>query len=384
MMKGGIDRRGIVLLGTVVLLAGCKVIPKGVPEPTPEPTATPTGSLPTDQARHRVALLVPQTGPNAAVGNSVANATTMALLDTNATNVRITTYDTALGASAAASQAVLDGNKLILGPLQGADVGAVATVARAAKIPLITYANDAGVAARDVFLLGTVPGNSIGRTVQYAFDKGVRRFAILAPQGDYGTRTSAAFTDAVQLAGGTVVASEGYARSNTSVISAARRLRTKGGFDAVLIADDAKFAALAAPNLKAVGALAPRILGPDIWSGESVIGSTPALRGAWYAAVSDARFKQFADSYQSRFGARPFRIATLGYDSVLLTIRVARDWRPGSVFPVAKLNDTGGFLGLDGPFRFNRAGMLERSLEVREVRAGGVTIVSPAPARFQD
>jgi branched-chain amino acid transport system substrate-binding protein len=384
MIKGSIDRRGIVLLGTVVLLAGCKVIPKGVPEPTPEPSEVPGGTLPADQQRHRVALLVPQTGPNAAVGNSIANATTMALLDTNATNVRITTYDTALGASAAASQAILDGNKLILGPLQGADVGAVASVARAAKVPLITYANDAGVAARDVFLLGTVPGDSIGRTVQYAFDKGVRRFAVLAPQGDYGARTSGAFADAVQLAGGTVVASESYARSNTSVISAARRLRAKGGFDAVLIADDARFAVLAAPNLKAVGALAPRILGPDIWSGESVIGSTPALRGAWYAAVSDARYRQFSDSYQSRFGTRPFRIATLGYDSVLLTIRVARDWRPGSVFPVSKLNDTGGFLGLDGPFRFNRAGMLERSLEVREVRAGGVTIVSPAPARFQD
>ena len=49
-----------------------------------------------------------------------------------------------------------------------------------------------------------------------------------------------------------------------------------------------------------------------------------------------------------------------------------------------KLSDSGGFLGLDGPFRFNNTGMLERALEVREVRAGGVTIVSPAPAKFQD
>lgn len=376
--------RRIVLLGTVVLLAGCKVIPKGAPEPVPEPTATPTGSLPTDQARHRVALLVPLTGPSAAVGNSLANASTMALLDTNATNLRITTYDTALGASMAASQAITDGNKLILGPLLGGDVGAVATVARAAKVPLITYANDAGLAARDVFLMGTVPGNSIGRTVSYAAAQGARRFAVLAPQSDFGTRTNAAFLEAVAAVGGRVLATETYARSNTSVISAARRLRAKGGFDAILIADDAKFAVLAAPNLKAVGAAAPRILGPDIWSGEGAIASTPALRGAWYSAVSDARYRQFADSYQSRFGARPFRIATLGYDSVLLTLRVARDWRAGTVFPVGKLNDSGGFLGLDGPFRFGASGMLERSLEVREVRTGGVTIVSAAPTRFQD
>ncbi len=384
-MKTGLfGRRGAMLLGTAVLLAGCKVIPKGPVEPIPEPTAPPTSTLPADQQRHRVALLVPLSGASATVGQSLANATTMALLDTNAQNVRITTYDTAQGVSLAANQAISDGNKLILGPLQGGDVGTVATIARAAKVPLITYANDQTLAARDVFLLGTVPGNAIGRTVQFAFSRGVRRFAVLAPQNDFGQRTAAAFAEAVRMAGGTLVASESYARSNTSVISAARRLRARGGIDAVLIADDARFAALAAPNLKAVGAAAPRILGPDSWSGESVIGSTPALRGAWYAAVSDARFRQFADSYTNRFGLRPFRASTLGYDSVLLTIRVAREWRPGTVFPVAKLNDSGGFLGLDGPFRFNNTGMLERALEVREVRAGGVTIVSPAPAKFQD
>lgn len=384
MMSRLINRRGILLLGGVVLLAGCKVIPKGAPEPTPEPSAPPTSTLPADQQRHRVALLVPLSGANAGVGNSIANATTMALLDTNAQNLRITTYDTALGVTLAANQAISDGNKLILGPLQGADVTAVTAIARTAKVPLITYANDQAVAARDVFLLGTVPGNAIGRTVRHAYAQGARRFAVLAPQSDFGQRTSAAYAEAVRLSGGTLVASESYTRTNTSVISAARRLRARGGVDAVLIADDARFAALAAPNLKAAGAAAPRILGPDTWSGESVIGSTPALRGAWYAAVSDARFRQFADSYNTRFGARPFRVATLGYDSVLLTMRVARDWRPGTVFPVSKLNDSGGFLGLDGPFRFNNAGMLERALEVREVRAGGVTIVSPAPTKFQD
>jgi len=41
----------------------------------------------------------------------------MALLDTNADNLRITTYDTSTGVAGAARQAIADGNKLILGPL---------------------------------------------------------------------------------------------------------------------------------------------------------------------------------------------------------------------------------------------------------------------------
>ncbi|MCZ8017304.1 penicillin-binding protein activator [Novosphingobium sp.] len=379
-----INRRKLIALGAVVLLAGCKVIPKGAPDVTPVPDDRPTDALPADQQRHRVALLVPMSGPNAAVGESIANATTMALLDTNAKNLRITTYDTSTGPAAAATKAIAEGNKLILGPLQADEVAAVATVARASRVPLIAYASDSGVAARDVFVMGTAPGNSLGRTVSFAGKQGVRRFALLAPNGDYGARAKLAFGEAVTRAGGSLVVTEAYERSNTSIISAARRLKARGGFDAVLIADGARSAALAAPQIKAAGAPSPRILGPELWSGEQVVGTTPALRGAWFSAIADTRFKTFADSYQSRFGARPYRVATQGYDSVLLAIRIARDWRPGTPFPTARLIDPDGFLGLDGPFRFAPNGVIERALEVREARTGGVAVVSPAPDKFGD
>ena len=379
-----ISRRKALALGAVVLLAGCKVIPKGAPDSTPPPEPVPTDALPSDGGRHRVALLVPMSGPNAAVGQSIANATQMALLDTNAQNLRITTYDTAAGPAAAATRAIADGNKLILGPLMGEEMAAVTAVTRPARVPVISYTSDNGVASRDAFVMGTVPGNSIARTVRHARGRGLTRFAALVPTGDYGRRAQAAYVQAVTGAGGTLSPSESYDRSNTSVVSAARRLRAKGGYDAVLIADGARFAVLAAPQLKAAGAAAPRILGTELWNGESTIGTTPALRGAWFSAVSDGRFRQFADSFQSRFGARPHRIATLGYDSVLLTIRIARDWRPGSNFPAARLADSGGFLGLDGPFRFMPGGVVERALEVREARAGGVTVASAAPTRFED
>lgn len=379
-----LNRRTVVGMTALALLAGCKVIPKGVPAPKPEPTEVPSDALPKDAQRHRVALLVPLSGANAAVGEAIANATMLALLDTNAQSLRITNYDTSGGAAAAAQRAIADGNKLILGPLQAEDVGAVAKVARAARVPLISYASEAEVAAPDVFVMGTHLGNSLARTVGWARAQGVVRFAALVPDGDYGRRAQAAFGQAVQQAGGSLVTMQSYTRGNTSVVSAAQRLKARGGFDAVLIADGPRAAAQAAPQLKRAGAVVPRIIGTELWSGESTIGTTPALRGAWFSAVSDARFKQFAEGYQSRFGARPYRAATLGYDSVLLTIRIAREWKPGTTFPVARLRDRGGFLGLDGPFRFAANGVVERALEVREARAGGVVVVSPAPAKFED
>ncbi|MDL2352323.1 MAG: penicillin-binding protein activator [Pseudomonadota bacterium] len=383
MFETGLNRRKLLMLAAVTVLAGCKVIPKG-PGQTPPPVPGPSDNLPSDQQRQRIALLVPLSGPQAAWGQSIANATTMALLDTNAKTIRITTYDTAGGPAEAATKAMREGNKLILGPLSGDDIPAVAAVARASKVPLITYSSEADMAARDVFMLGTSSSNAIERVVSYAHSRGINRFALLAPKGSYGTRANAAYAAAVKAAGGTLVSTQTYDRSNSSIVSAATRLRTRGGYEAVLIADSGKYAAMAAPQLKTAGAASPRILGTELWSGELVLSKTPALRGAWFAAISDARFSRFADSYKARFGTAPYRLATFGYDSVLLAVRIARDWRYGAPFPVARMTDRDGFLGLDGPFRFASNGIGERALEVREARAGGITIVSAAPDKFID
>ena len=387
MKRFRIDRRMLVLAGASALMAGCSVIPKGAepvappaPTPTPEPSAT---ALPSDETRHRIALLVPLSGSNAAVGTSISNATTMALLDTNADNLRITTYDTATGARDAAARAIADGNKVILGPLLGNNVGAVLSAARPANVPLISFSNDTSVAGPDVFVMGQMPEQSIDRTVRYTRSRGSNAFAAIIPDGEYGRRAEASLIASVRAAGGTLVGVERYDRGNTSIMSAAQRLKAKGGYDTVLIPDGARLAATGAAELKAGGSTV-QLLGTELWSGESSVANSVSLRGALFSAVSDGRYRRFNDSYRSRFGSQPYRISTLGYDAVLLVLNVARDWRVGQNFPIARLRDSGGFLGLDGPFRFQRNGVVERSMEVRQVRNGEVVVVDAAPSKFND
>lgn len=376
---GGQLRRWVIC-GALALLAGCTVIPKpAAPPPPPKPVeVTPDANvLPTDADRHRVALLVPMSGPNAPVGQAIANATTMALLDTNADNVRITTYDTALGAGLAANKAILDGNRLILGPLLADEVVAVASVARPAKVPMITYSNDATVADRDVFVLGQVPAQAITRVVGFAQEKGIKTIGAIIPTGAYGQRVSSALMVAARARGITVTSVESYDRSNTSVSSAVRRVLAKGPVGALLIGDSGRIALMAAP-----AANGTQLLGTELWNGDASIAKSPSMRGAWFAAVSDKRFGQFEQSYRTRFGAAPSRLATLGYDSVLLTLNVARTWKPGTLFPTAKLYARDGFIGLDGVFRFDPNGVAERAMEVREVSAGTFVTASPAPSKF--
>jgi ABC-type branched-subunit amino acid transport system substrate-binding protein len=383
---GLLTRRNLALAGAALLAAGCNVIPKGdvetappPPVPAPEPSAT---ALPTDSGRHRIALLVPMSGETAAVGQAIANATTMALLDTNADNLRITTYNTSTGLASAAQQAIADGNKLILGPLMADAVPVVQSAARAAGVPVITFASDNSVASADVFVMGHTPDQSIRRSVQFARARGANRFAVLLPEGDYGARSASALEKALKDFGGTLVRREGYARGNTSIVSAAARLRAAGGYDTVVIADSPRLGLEAADELQRGVNPRTQLIGTELWSGEPVIARAALMEGALFAAVSDTRYKRFAESYETRFGTKPYRIATLGYDAVLLTLRVAREWKVGNPFPKGELYDRGGFLGVDGPFRFNRSGIADRALEVREVRGGEVVSVDPAPTGF--
>ena len=125
-----------------------------------------------------------------------------------------------------------------------------------------------------------------------------------------------------------------------------------------------------------------RLLGTELWATETGLGRTAALRGAWYASVGDSMFNQLRTRYRARYGVTPYRLASLGYDAVLLTVRIAKNWRLGRPFPERELRDPVGFAGVDGPFRFTASGIAERSLEVREVTATGTIVVSPAPRSF--
>lgn len=367
------------------MLAACQLVPKtGGPETQappdrPQETTVQPG-LPTDTDRHRVALLVPQTGANADVGTSIANAVTLALLDSRTERVRITTYDTTLGAAAAARQAVADGNKLILGPLLSENVTAVAPIARAANVPVLSFSNDSSVAGNGVFIMGFVPGQSVERVVSYARAKGHQTFGALVPKNIYGERSLAAFRAAVAQAGGTIAAVESYDRTATALSGAARRIANTPGIDAVLIADVGGNAIRAVPVIKAAGS--PQILGTELWNTDAALGSSPVMRGAWFASVSDGLYGQLAGKYRSRYGKAPYRLSSLGYDSVLLTVRIARDWKPGTKFPVSQLMAKDGFGGIDGIFRFSNRGIAERALEVSEVGAGGFRVVDAAPTKW--
>ena len=392
----GKPQRGILrwaVLGLAALAAACSTGPRVIPETRPvprvevpreRPVPRVEPGLPQDVARHRVALLVPLTGANAGVGKSIANATQLAILDTKSDAIRITTYDTALGAANAAQQAIADGNRLILGPLLAEDVRQVAPIARRAQVPVLSFSNDVSVAGNGTYLLGYSPAQSIERVVDYAKGRGITQYVGLMPSGLYGNRASTSFLRAVEDSGGKVIALETYDARPGSMTSAIAKLN-RVPYQAILLAGTANAAVAAIPAVrKSASGKTAQVLGTELWNSDSGVGARTALNGAWFASVPDNYYRPYAAKYRARFGAAPYRLSTLGYDAVLLTVRIARDWRPGTEFPEARLRERDGFGGVDGAFRFGRDGVADRALEVQEISGGKTVTVSPAPASFAD
>ena len=368
-------------LGAAVLALGaCTTAPapQGPATSEPAPTAPTPAPIPVAQ-RNGVAVLVPLTGDNQAVGNSIANAAKMALLDSEVETLRLTIYDTAGpgGAAAAAQKALAAGDKLILGPLLAENVRIVGPIADAADVPVIAFSNDEGVAGDNVYILGFTPTQSIARSVSYASRNGVESFAGLIPNSLYGQRAINSLIVSVDDAGGRLAALETYERSRAAIEAAIGKINAKDGIDAVVIGDGGAVAKMVAPRLTHGGWK----IGNELWAAERDLGQTAALRGAIYSAVPDGRFNTMSSRYRSRYGNAPYRLASLGYDAVLLVARLSRDWGSGRDFPVRLLRADDGFGGVDGIFRFED-NVAIRALEVRRITPGGTEVLDPAAQAF--
>ena len=91
--------------------------------------------------------------------------------------------------------------------------------------------------------------------------------------------------------------------------------------------------------------------------------------------------QQFDDKYKASYGTRPSRLASLAYDAVSLANTLARGPR-GERFSAANITNPEGFQGMNGLFRFQPNGLVERGLAILKVTPSGVEVQDPAPSRF--
>lgn len=337
----------------------------------------------------RVGVILPFSSgaaPTRALAQSMLKAAQLAMFDSGNRSILLMTADEGNGGAQAADAArkLLDqGAEVIVGPLFGPSVQAVAPVARDRGVPVLAFSTERSVAGNGAYLISFLPQNEVRRVVSFAAANGHHNFAALVPQTQYGDVAQAAFQDSVAAVHGRMVDIERFAPNAGSVATPASTV-AKSGADAVLIAQGGTVLRAIAPTLSFDGATKDKVklLGTGLWDDDPALAHEASLEGSWYAAPAPNADAQFIAKYRGAFGAPPAQLASLAYDAMSLVALLAQG-EPYHRFTAAALMDPNGFAGVNGIFRFNADGTSERGLAVLEMTSGGPIVASPAPTTFQ-
>jgi branched-chain amino acid transport system substrate-binding protein len=367
--------------------------------PPPAPPAVPRSAGETGPAK--VALLVPLSGANAGLGQAMLDAAQLALFEAPDDRLTLVPRDTggnAEGAAKAARAVIADGARLILGPLLAAEVEAVKPLARDAHLNVIAFSTVTELAGGNTFLMGFLPRQEVVREVGQARERGLARFAAVAPNSPYGHLMADALRDVASASGATVTRVEFYDPRANDTAPAVRRLMPGGRasadsdagavaaptFDALLLPEGgATLKQLARQVKEAESNSKPvQLLGSGLWDVPD-LGSEPALIGGWFAAAPPEARRVFEQHFRAVYGHDPPRLASLGYDAAALAAVLARG-TGGERFSQQAILNPSGFTGVDGLFRFAPSGLVQRGLAVLQVAPQGDVVISPAPRSFQD
>jgi ABC-type branched-subunit amino acid transport system substrate-binding protein len=379
-----------------------------------------------------IGLALPLSGPYARFGESVLKAVTLALGlygDPDA-RVRVLVRDTRGEASRAAEMVreLADaGAAAIIGPLRSGEAAAAAPVADSAGIALLTLARreDLPRPGDCVLRVGPSPAHEAAALVeQFAVARGLRRFAILYPDDEFGREFKRLFWDRVEQSGGAIVGVERYAPDAVDLQQPIKRLVGLGylhpdeqqrvglrdrllrrpaenasrlaqpelqglppyvDFDALFIPDAAAKAGLILPQLRFFDVRGIAFLGPSEWNDPKLleIAGTQAA-GAVFASTFWARsdepaVREFVERHRAAYGDEPDVLAALAYDAAaLLRGALERSGARSRDELRRAMLDTRDFRGVSGLTGFDEHGDSLHELRLLSVQRGAVRPLEPA------
>lgn len=373
----------------------------------------------------RIALLLPLSGRAAQTGRALLDSAQLALFEVADDDLQVLIFDTKgtpVGAEDAARLAVAEGAKLILGPLFGDSAAAVRSVTFEADVNVVSFSNNKSIAGDGVYVIGFLPDQQIRRVISFASHKGYGSFGALLPSNEYGELTMESARKVLEESGKQITKVAYYDPDETDHSALVRKFSNYDSRKSALVRQrallesrtdqiskkalrrlanrdtlgDPSFEALLFPaGGRELMALAPllafydvdparvRLLGATQWDETHGLTSEPALFGGWYAAPPPDTRYLFEEKFEKVYRRPPLRLASLGYDAMLLAVALSYG-EGGPNYGAAALTDARGFSGVDGIFRLLPNGANQRGLAVIEVTDRELRVIDPAPTSFTD
>ena len=279
------------------------------------------------------------TGPEASFGAPVRDGIQFAVEQVNAAGgvkgrkVEVRTYDSQgrLEDSVSAAQRLVtrDQVALILGEVSSSASLAIADVAQAARVPMVTpSATHPDVTRKGDYIFRTCfidpfQGQAMARFARESLK--LERVSVLQDgRNAYSLGLSQAFQEGFKRLGGTIVSIEGYSKGDTDFrapLLAVKKVKPQ----ALYLPGFYGEVGIMARQAREVGLELP-LLGGDGWESERLLAlAGNALEGSYYSthyAVDNPspELQRFVAAYQERYGHAPDVSAALGYDAARVAL----------------------------------------------------------------
>lgn len=342
-----------------------------------------------------VALLVPSGSGSTTdehLATSLENAARLAMADMSGVEIDLRVYSTAgqpAQAASAATRAVNDGAKIIVGPLYAEAVNAAGVAVAASGVNLLSFSNNPDIAGGNVFILGATFQNTANRIVRYLAGQGKRRILMVSAETAAGDLARGAVARAASASAAAVVGNVSYAMSQNGVVTAAPQIVSaarSNSADVVMIDATTDGALPILTQLireQGLAADVVQLAGLARWDVPAQAAALPGLQGGIFAMPSPQLTQQFESRYTAAYGTPPVPAAIVGlaYDGVAAIGALVKQGKSDALTGAA-LTQGSGFAGVNGVFRLRTDGTNERGLAIAKIQNSQVVVIDPAPRAF--
>ena len=353
-----------------------------------------------------IGLMLPLTGPHYSIGQSLLNASQLALYTSKNSNINFIVKDVGETKNLTKSfyELVNDDVELIVGPVFSEKLKVLNPMSRDENVKLISFSNNIDITSKNLSAFGLSPEDEIEKLFRYCDSKNLKRIKIILPENIYGNKIKDKILNLKKLdlnvdskffyydpknpdfyEVSKRVANYETRKENlkneisrlsefTDEISKAKikklkKLDTYGelNFDALLIIVNKFDELISFSSVLPYYDVDPKkiqYLGTSTWNKNAIV-KEPSLRGGIFTDIDQDSLEKFINHYEKYFKEKPHELAAFAFDIIGLIAKLQS--KDGSLTKL-KTIETVSYSGVTGKFRLLNSGRTSRTPEIYKIK----------------
>ena len=353
-----------------------------------------------------IGLMLPLTGPHYSIGQSLLNASQLALYTSKNSNINFIVKDVGETKNLTKSfyELVNDDVELIVGPVFSEKLKVLNPMSRDEKVKLISFSNNIDITSKNVSAFGLSPEDEIEKLFRYCDSKNLKRIKVILPENIYGNkikdkilnlkrldlnidskffyydpknpdfyevskRVANYETREENLKNEISRLSEFTDEISKAKIKKLKKLDTYGelNFDALLIIVNKFDELISFSSVLPYYDVDPKkiqYLGTSTWNKTAIV-KEPSLNGGIFTDIDQDSLEKFINHYEKYFKEKPHELAAFAFDIIGLIAKLQS--KDGSLTKL-KTIETVSYSGVTGKFRLLNSGRTSRTPEIYKIK----------------